>query len=123
MSLDGTEHLGRDLLLADAVERDETARQGVPLLSPLAGPVPDVDHLGQALTALLEVPVQHQEPTGLGSGEGAHPPVARRTGQAIRSGEGGKGGVVVVAGGEPFGHRRRCEIGRATGASSRFTGE
>ena len=54
VSFDGSEHLGRHHRLVDPIERDHTSRQGVPLLSPLTGPVPHVDHLGEAPASLVD---------------------------------------------------------------------
>jgi hypothetical protein len=53
--LDGTKQLDGEFGLVDPIEGDRTARQGMPLLRPVPGSVPDSDHIGEARAPGLEL--------------------------------------------------------------------
>ena len=117
MRLDRADQLGGQLGLPIAVQRDHAAGQRVPLLRPLAGAIPEVDHLGEPGAALVDLAAVHQQPARLGAGEGAHPPVAGRLGEPVGRDERLERRSIVAAGREALRDRGRGQVGGAAGRS------
>ena len=106
------DHQHGQVLLADCIQSQHATSQRHPLLRPLAGPKPGIDHVGQTGAGHPRLTVAEHQTVHLGSGEGVHPPIPGLGRNPSTGGKRLQGSRYIVVDGEASGGPARGQIGR-----------